>query len=74
MKEVKELPLQEVKNKLPNDLLELIADYKSKEYQEIYEMLEESVMNSWFKFCNCVDCVAKRARFKHFVEDYYETF
>lgn len=63
---------------LPNDIQEYIIDIKHREYQEqakeVLSIFEEAVEKNWYKYCNCLTCKARRARWHHFVEAYLETF
>lgn len=64
----------DILEKLPLDLQLEVINYKEKFNNSLTNILSEEVMKKWWKYCNCIDCKSKRARFNHFVEGYFESF
>jgi len=64
----------EIFSKLPYDLQECIYRYKRNEVNGIVSMVIEQIQKKWWKYCNCVNCTARRGRFQHFVDGYVEDF
>lgn len=59
---------------LPYDIKEYIWNMKKTEIEDISNIFETEIRNKWWKYCNCVDCSARRARFNYFVDGYFESF
>ena len=59
---------------LPNDLIEKVILIKEKEIKDIQVVFYQQVMKCWHKYCNCVDCKARRSRLIYYCNGYHESF
>ena len=59
---------------LPEDILRKVGSMKIKEINDIKDIFKEEIKKNWYKYCNCVNCKARRARILHYVEGYNEAF